>query len=301
MTLIIASEVQNRHATKDPKDSFGKLGPRAFKIFARKNFNFDDDRALTMASTISINRTMAATRLSALLAILVILPISIAFQPLANHRPLRVSPPRHASVSADANDATIAAASMKQSLNDLIAGTDRGRSTSPQQQIEIEDALQQLESTCTLEAPANSPLVEGEWIVEYTDASAPSNGQLGPFSGIARQVVSLDNGTYRNLLSVPPNDWLTACLDATWQKWDGQYLDDQSPSRDATPNIGGSCWLVTFETLTIKLFGIPIVTNNFDNVQRVWRTTYVDDTTRVVKAGRTGRQDDEMTFYMTRE
>ena len=190
---------------------------------------------------------------------------------------------------------------MKQALSELMSGTDRGRTTSPKQQQELETKLQQLEATCTLKAPANSPLVEGSWIVDYTTAPPPSNGQLGPFRGVARQVVSLKDGTYRNLLSVPPNDWLTASLDATWEEWDGKYLDEESPTKDTTPHVGGSCWKVTFDSLTIRLFGIPLFTNKFDNVQRIWRTTYVDDQTRIVRAGKTGRQDDEMTFYMTRE
>ena len=69
-----------------------------------------------------------------------------------------------------------------------------------------------------------------------------------------------------------------------------------------TPNIGGSCWKVTFQSLTIRLFGrIPLFTQKFQNTERIWRTTYCDDDTRIVRAGRTGRQDDEMLFYMTRE
>ena len=146
--------------------------------------------------------------------------------------------------------------------------------------------------------------MEGSWIVDYTTAPPPSNGQLGPFKGIARQVVSLQDGTYRNLLSFPPNDWLTASLDATYTEWDGVYLDED-PSQEtgvvSGDDVGGSCWKVTFQNLTIRLFGIPLVSKDFDNVKRVWRTTYVDDTTRLVRAGRTGRQDDEMMFYMTRD
>ena len=100
----------------------------------------------------------------------------------------------------------------------------------PHNKTTLNTHVQQLESLCTLEAPANSPLVDGSWIVDYTTAPPPSNGQLGPFVGIARQVVSLQDGTYRNLLSVPPHDWLTASLDATWQEWDGVYLDNNKDS-----------------------------------------------------------------------
>ena len=222
----------------------------------------------------------------------------------------------HASVSSSSSSSADSVGSIKQSLVEVMADTDRGRSASPKQIEELERGFQQLESTCnTVRAPARCPLVEGTWIVDFTTAPPPSNGQLGPFSGIARQQVSLDSGTYRNLLSVPPNDWLTASLDATWQEWDGRYLDDDdsqevpsvatitgnSNSDDDDDDIGGSCWIVTFESLTLRLFGVPLFTKKFENVQRIWRTTYVDEETRIVRAGRTGRLDDEMTFYMTRE
>ncbi len=196
--------------------------------------------------------------------------------------------------------------SLKKILHKLMAPTNRGRTTSLTLQDDIDTHVQKLESLCTLEAPANSPLVDGSWIVDYTTAPPPSNGQLGPLVGTAKQVVSLQDGTYRNLLSVPPHDWLTASLDATWQEWDGVYLDNNKDSLKqntcTTPNIGGSCWKVTFQRLTIRLFGrIPLVSQKFQNTERIWRTTYCDDDTRIVRAGRTGRQDDEMLFYMTRE
>lgn len=252
----------------------------------------------TPSLSFTIITTMATTTRSILLRLALLVSLVTAFQPHVNDRHYGVF--KRPSALA-ATSSTVSPNDMKQSLSELTAGTDRGRSTSKKLEAEIESSLQNLESTCTLKAPANSPLVEGSWIVDYTTAPPPSNGQLGPFPGIARQVVSLQDGTYRNLLSVPPNDWLTASLDATWKEWDGTYLDDKSPEKDDTPNVGGSCWLVTFESLTIRLFNIPLFTQTFDNVQRIWRTTYVDDKTRIVRAGRTGRQDDEMTFYMTRE
>lgn len=189
--------------------------------------------------------------------------------------------------------------SIKDSLRNSMAATDRGRSASAQQQKEMEINIRKLERDCNLAEPARSPLVEGSWIVDYTTAPPPSNGQLGPFKGTARQVVNLGTGTYQNLLSVPPNDWLTASLDATWTEWDGVYLDDDEDA--SLDNVGGSCWKVTFESLTIRLFGVPFFTKKFDGVERVWRTTYVDDETRIVRAGRTGRETDEMLFYMTRD
>ena len=76
-------------------------------------------------------------------------------------------------------------------------------------------------------------------------------------------------------------------------------------SRSITPNnvspdYGASNWLVTFQSLSIKFLGVQLFEKKFDATQRVWRTTYVDDQTRIVRAGRTGRKEDELVFYMTR-
>jgi hypothetical protein len=223
-----------------------------------------------------------------------------------------------------------------------IVDADRGRSTSPSEQEDLETYFSQLEEKCSsLKAPARSPFVQGSWVVEYTTAPAPSNGQLGPFRGIAYQEVDLESGRYANILRVPPNDWLSATLEASWVEWDGELIEDddsegknkwtgtttidddetkaQEPKSNpsfmdalsgmfpASPgttskseDYGATCWVVTFETITIRLFGIPLINQNFNNVKRVWRTTYVDENTRIVRAGRTGKQDDEMLFYMTR-
>jgi hypothetical protein len=190
-----------------------------------------------------------------------------------------------------------------------IASTDRGRKVSTTQREELETYFQDLEGQCTLAAPARSPFVEGSWEVEYTDAPSPSNGQLGPFAGFAYQEVDLESGRYANVLKVPPNDWLSATLEATWIEWDGVLIKDdreKSSEETAAPAVvpdqdyGATSWVVTFESLTIKLFGIPVVSQKFNNVKRVWRTTYVDENTRIVRAGRTGEYKDEMFFYMTR-
>jgi PAP_fibrillin len=189
----------------------------------------------------------------------------------------------------------------------MVASTDRGRKVSASQREDLEAYFQELEARCTLPAPARSPFVEGSWCVEYTDASAPSNGQLGPFAGFAYQEVDLESGRYANILKVPPNDWLTATLEATWKEWDGVLILDDSdkalntqPSLDPNQDYGATSWLVTFESLTIKLFGVSILSQKFKNTKRVWRTTYVDENTRMVRAGRTGEKKDEMFFYMTR-
>lgn len=197
-------------------------------------------------------------------------------------------------------------------MTEQIEETDSGREASDSTRLAVEKTLQQYESQCAVSEPARSPLVAGFWTVLYTTAPPPSNGQLGPFRGLAQQEVDLVSGKYRNILRVPPNDWLTATLEATWEEWDGNYLADDSNGNEnpaeslgkaPLPEVGdygSSCWVVTFENLVIKLFGFTVLKQEFENTKRVWRTTYVDEETRIVRAGRTGRTDDEMVFYMKR-
>lgn len=149
--------------------------------------------------------------------------------------------------------------------------------------------------------------MNGPWIVLYTDAPSPSNGQLLFWKGIAKQVIDLNGGRYKNELYVggsgtdeDQGPWLKAILDASWEEWDGIYLDtsgDKAPDTD----YGASTWKVMFESLTIYLFERPIFTQHFkEGTERTWKMTYLDDGTRVVRAGRTGRQEDDLLFYMRR-
>mmetsp|Transcript_18677 Transcript_18677/g.31923 ORF Transcript_18677/g.31923 Transcript_18677/m.31923 type:complete len:200 (-) Transcript_18677:167-766(-) len=197
----------------------------------------------------------------------------------------------------------------------MIAGTDSGREVSDSKRVLVDETLTRLEEQCSLSEPARSPLVEGRWTVLYTTSPPPSNGQLGPFRGVAQQEIDLTDGRYCNILRVPPTDWLVATLDATWEEWDGVFLQDDKDStkesevslaaavaEKATPpgDYGSTCWVVKFEQLSIALFGFTLFSQKFENTKRVWRTTYVDEDTRIVRAGRTGRRDDEMVFYMKR-
>lgn len=250
---------------------------------------------------------------------------------------------------------------LKSKIRTEIAPTKRGLSTTTNQSQTIENLIQNLESECPLSEPARSPLMGGSWIVDYTTAPPPSNGKLGPFVGYARQRIDLDKGTYENYLSVPGDDldkeWLSAKLVATFEEWDGEFLEDDrdgdgssvsddeddvnsseeisvieekgdnsnslkpgffasfqsifSGNNEATantssainkkPDYGASNWKVDFQTLTIKAFGITLLTQKFENTSRIWKMSYLDDETRVVRAGRTGKDEDNTLFYMTRE
>lgn len=198
-----------------------------------------------------------------------------------------------------------------------------------QQPNDPEQYIIELEKFHSIAEPNRSPQFFGEWHVWYTNCPPPSNGQLGPFQGTTRQVVqgapntsgasSLDKSqhhSYQNLLQVPPNDWLTATLDGVWEEWDGTYLDlakhsetgravdlineNQREASDRT-DFGATCWKVSFVELRIALFGFTVVKQQFPvGTSRIWRTTYLDDEIRIVRAGKTGRPQDEYVFYTRR-
>lgn len=160
----------------------------------------------------------------------------------------------------------------------------------------------------------------------YTDAPPPSNGQLGPlpfFKGVAKQVIDLQRGTYKNELYLggrgvdeDEDAWLSAVLEATWTEWDGVYLDDDASNNndndinnnnnnDSSINIeidhGATTWRVDFVSLTLSIFQVPIFTQHFQaGTARTWKMTYLDDDTRIVRAGKTGRGEDDWIFYMRR-
>jgi hypothetical protein len=171
-------------------------------------------------------------------------------------------------------------------------------------------------ATTVTDQPNRAPGFLGTWHVWYTDCPPPSNGKLGPFQGTAGQAIEgSDTRAYKNLLSVPPNDWLTAVLEGVWEDWDGALLpssaDDAAAQGEteatngetSTENSdwGANHWKVTFLNLRISIFGFPLFTKEFPaSTARVWRTTYLDDDIRVVRAGKTGRVEDEVVFYTKR-
>lgn len=167
--------------------------------------------------------------------------------------------------------------------------------------------------------PARDSRNDGAWMVRYTTAPPPSNGRLGPFDGVARQVIDLKGGRYVNELSVPPHSWLRAVLNAQWSEWDGVLLlddkkdvgpsssslpaDATATATDPDPNVdyAATGWKVDFDDISIFVGGVKLFSKKFSDTSRIWKTTYVDDDTRIVRAGRTGIEGDEFVFYMVRD
>ena len=163
------------------------------------------------------------------------------------------------------------------------------------------------------EASSSSSVVarsRGTWRVTHTTAPPPSNGRLGPLVGESFQVIESEGARYRNVLSVPPNSWLAVTLRARYEVLDAE---------DASEDEVGRTWKVCFEDVGVRVFDrFEPVRKTFESEKttRIWRTTYVDEDVRVVRAARTmealdserarGRNakagdEDDCLFVMTRE
>jgi len=185
---------------------------------------------------------------------------------------------------------------------EILSTKRRGLASIDSSKQRMDALLQQLENECPIQEPARSPFMEGTWIVQYTTAPPPSNGQLGPFKGIARQNIDLQTLSYVNHLSVPGNlseEWLSANLSATFEEWDGMtlldgdstmvadyqtatMLDEVDSSRNRKQDFGANRWKVTFQKLTIRVWGLILFQKEFKrNTSRVWKMTYLDTDTRI--------------------
>ncbi len=205
---------------------------------------------------------------------------------------------------------------LKSEIQNEIKTTKRGINASPEKAAKIDNLVKLLEEQCPYAEPARQTSMQGKWIVDYTTAPPPSNGKLGPFVGIARQIIDLDNGTYTNYLSVPGDigkEWLSAKLVATFEEWDGTLLSDgneeesesfekiaddnteveesssnwleasigsmfqQKNSNKSSRDYGADSWKVDFKKLTIKVFGLELIKKTFSGTSRIWKMSYLDD------------------------
>ena len=174
-------------------------------------------------------------------------------------------------------------------------------------------ALELERDGCVGDASSSSSVVSrsrGTWRVTHTTAPPPSNGRLGPLVGESFQVIESEGARYRNVLSVPPNSWLAVTLRARYEVLDAE---------DASEDEVGRTWKVFFEDVGVRVFDrFEPVRKTFESEKttRIWRTTYVDEGVRVVRAARTmealdserarGRNakagdEDDCLFVMTRE
>ena len=237
-----------------------------------------------------------------------------AFSPI----PVRGSVPSTLAAATRSSATASTIDDLKTQIIKSIEPTRRGLSTTKEQRSTIEAEIRALEAACPLDEPARDGKMAGAWEVLYTTAPPPSNGKLGPFVGVAKQAIDLVGGGYKNILQVGSADnvWLSAVLDASWEEWNGELLEEKgggetwraavvdanevasggeqggnappsSPWENLTNMLGGNksdgnkmidygatSWKVDFETITISLFGIPLLKNTFpENTARVWKMT----------------------------
>jgi len=174
-------------------------------------------------------------------------------------------------------------------------------------------ALELERDGCFGDASSSSSVVarsRGTWRVAHTTAPPPSNGRLGPLVGESFQVIDAKGARYKNVLSIPPNSWLTVTLRARYELLDAKDEDEDEVGRT---------WKVFFEDVGVRVFDrFEPVRKTFESEKttRIWRTTYVDQDMRIVRAARTmealeeerarGRNaragdEDDCVFVMTRE
>lgn len=176
----------------------------------------------------------------------------------------------------------------------------------------LEPLFTQIEAQSTYDEPNRASIYKETWHVWYTDCPPPSDGKLGPFQGSAEQdITPSGSNAYNNILRLPPNsgdnEWLTVVLRGIWEDWDGIELDSSNNDDASVSTLkknedwGSKFWKVTFLSLEFSLFGNLLKSIDFPpNTARVWRTTFLDETTKIVRASKTGRKDDESVFYMKR-
>jgi len=76
---------------------------------------------------------------------------------------------------------------------------------------------------------------------------------------------------------------------------------DGNTGKMPAEDYGRNCWKVDFKYLSIKILDVEIFRKEFVETSRVWKMTYLDDETRIVRAGSTGSDKDDFVFYMARE
>lgn len=161
-----------------------------------------------------------------------------AFSPLSHHgSPLStLSAPSTSTCTLPAAPSVVAPSTTASAIDDvkaqiltLIEPTKRGLSTTEEQRNTIEAQIRRIEAACPLDEPARDPRMAGGWEVLYTTAPPPSNGKLGPFVGVAKQAIDLEGGGYQNILQIGSEDnvWLSAVLDASWEEWNGDLLEEK--------------------------------------------------------------------------
>lgn len=169
---------------------------------------------------------------------------------------------------------------VKASLLEAIATNGRTPLSAPNADI-IERLCRQLEN----EGTRKEARIGGSWRISYSTAPWPSNGKLGPIECEARQVVDEVRTSYRNTM-----------------RWGALEI-----ILDGSLNGEGSLLQPFATNITLRLGPLSTSLDIPKQCDWSWRTTYVDETIRVVRAtvgdhiGAPDNNDDEFLFVLTRD
>lgn len=147
----------------------------------------------------------------------------------------------------------------------------------------IRSIAESLETVNATPSPALSPLSTGTWKCLYSDAPGPSGGRLGPFVGRVYQDVDMAAKKYVNILQVGKKGtapWLSARLVATWEVKDAET------------------WEVQFQHLELRVWGRRLLHQEFKDVRRLWKMTFLDEQLRVVRARRPEKREDQAFLFV---
>lgn len=172
-------------------------------------------------------------------------------------------------------------------LQSLIAECEatqpNGLKASTVQRETISALVNALEKFNVTPRPARSAQQEGLWTLLYTDLPpAESSGKIGPFIGAVTQNLEPSRNRIENILTVK-SVGIRGVLSAK-----------QSVVDDFT-------WLITFDRLSVSIFGIKLVDRPFPRQEiRTWRTVFLSDSLRIIRAKRLESGDEGFLFILAR-
>lgn len=165
-----------------------------------------------------------------------------------------------------AQQAPVDVSALKSKIVDASRGTSNGLKASELQRATIAESVRLLEKQNRVKKIASSPLLNGSWRLIYTTNEGSSAGKLGPLIGEVVQIVDQPQKSYINKVTLAKGV-VDVSLSASWE--------EKKPA---------AVWQVTFLDLKFQLFGLQLGRTLFDGVTGIWRTTYLDESMRVLYA-----------------
>jgi len=147
----------------------------------------------------------------------------------------------------------------------LSKGTSNGVRASDATRLKIEELVKCLEKLNPTKKITDSPLLDGVWNLVYTTNEGSSAGKVGPFIGEVTQDIRLSESYYANNVNLF-NGVIQASLGASWDV------------------LSSNLWKVKFLNIKFLIFGNTISAKSLEGTTGVWRTTYLDESFRILYA-----------------